>query len=189
MGKKKIIQLAAIALVVLVAGVFAWQSVFAAKPIQRKEVSVDYGDYYDISIGNSGVSQEEAAFRGTIQVEKYEHPPNYGLAWHVWTQNLMDVRFYGEDGRLMDKVYGIVQVYFDMDRSERELWRTAGSNMGIWYYDVWVGRWVKCPTTITFHLEDYPNGRLACPITGYGLYGIGWTQPTMEIKLTKADIP
>lgn len=185
MNKNKKIQRIVISVVILVLVAFTWQSVVAQKPTDRLEVKVDFGNQFDISIGNSGVSQRESGFRGTIVVEKYESPPDF-TSWHIWTQKYMDVRIYENSGRLYDSIYGILQVYFDLDSTQRGIWERPDSNMNIWHYDITVGRWVKCPTIITFHLEDYPHGRLSCAISSFGLYGIGWTQPTIEMKLTKA---
>lgn len=187
MQKKKIYQGLLIASAIFAMVAISWQSVIAQKTTDRVEVQVDFDDYIDISIGNSGVSQEESRYRGLIVMEKYEHPPNYGMGWHIWTQRHMDVRFYDNNGRLFDGVYGIVQVYFDLDPTQRKIWEDRKyTNMSIWHYDIREGRFVKCPTIVSFHLEDYPHGRLSCAITTYGLYALGWTKPTIKMQLTKA---
>ena len=186
MDKNKTLRKITLGLVILVAAALTWGSVIAADPTDREELVVDYGDSFDLSIGRSGVSQSSSSYRGTIVIEKYEHPPNYGLAWHVWTQRQMDVRIYDENGDLYNGIKGILQVYFDIDPTQRKIWQRYGSNMSIWHYDIREGRWVKCPTAIVFDLQHYPDGRLVCPISTFGLYGVSWTQPTMEMKLTKA---
>ena len=186
MHKKKVFQRAAIAVIIVIVGAFTWGSVVAATPTDTKELVIDFGDSFDLSIGRSGVSQASSGFSGTAIIEKYEHPPNYGLSWHVWTQRLMDVRIYDTTGRIYPFMNGIVQVYFELDPTQRKIWDRNGSNMSIWHHDIRKGRWVKCPTAIVFDLQHYPDGRLVCPITYFGLYGVGWTQPTMEMKLTKA---
>lgn len=187
MHRNKKIQRLVISVAILVLVAFTWQSVIAQRPTDRLEVQVDFGDYIDISIGNSGVSQEDSGYRGTIVVEKYESPPDF-TSWRIWTQKYMDVRIYENSGRLYDATFGIMQVYFDLDRTQRNIWETRGSNMSIWHYDITVGHWVKCPTIISFHLEDYPHGRLSCSLRSFGLYGLAWTQPTIEMKLTKAAL-
>lgn len=187
MHNKKKIQGIIVAVVMVALVAFTWQSVFAQRPTDRVEVQLDFGNQFDVSIGNSGISQRNSGFRGTLVVEKYESPPDF-TSYYIWTQKYMDVRIYDNDGRLYDSIFGILQVYFDLDGTQRNIWDTRGSNMSIWHYDITVRHWVKCPTMITYHLEDYPFGRLSCAVRSFGLYGIGWTQPTMEMKLTKAAI-
>ena len=107
------------------------------------------------------------------------------MGYFVFTQRMMDVRIYGTDGDEIEQVYGLVQVYFELDVMQRRKWDDPDANMSIWYKDVFAGYWVKCPTRLVKHSEA-PHGRLVCPISEFGLYAVAWTQPTFKIKMTKA---
>jgi hypothetical protein len=163
-----------------------WQLAVAAnQSLQRKEVKIDYGEDKDIWISTSGVYFANSPYRGTVVLDRIEHPPNYGRYWHVWTQKLLDLHVFDEEtGKEFTRVYGAIQVYFNLDVLQRQKWDDKDSNMSIWYFDEFNGLWVKCPTFI-IRSPAAPRGRLACYAIGFGNYGVGWTQPVLEINMDK----
>jgi hypothetical protein len=107
--------------------------------------------------------------------------------WHVFTQRLIDVHVYDKDGGAFDTVYGLVRVFFTLDKFQYEKWNDPESNMSIWYFDDKLGGWHKCVT----HWEPAPGdnkGRLWCVVHKYALYGLAYTAPTLRMKLIKSGV-
>lgn len=185
MDKKRYVQIGLIVVTALALVGLTVGAVVAQARQTKKEVALTYGKPFDVSVGNSGISSPESRYQGKLVVEKFDHPLNYGLGYFVFTQAMMDARIYDNEGKEVENVYGLVQVYFNLDEVQRRKWDDPDSNMSIWYKDTFAGEWVKCPTRLVKSAEA-PRGRLVCPISQFGLFAVAWTQPTFKIKLTKA---
>jgi hypothetical protein len=148
----------------------------------KKEVDIVLNKSYEIFIGNGGVFLDNSRHIGTLVV-KARKPVNRG--WQVFTQRILDVRVYNTEGREFEEVYGLVRVYFNLDRWQRQIWENPTSNMSIWTFDDINGGWRKCYTNLVDSAQ-YPHGRLYCLVHKYGSYGLAWTKPTLKMQLAKA---
>jgi hypothetical protein len=152
----------------------------------RKEVDVVMNKSYELFIGNGGVFLDNSRHIGTLVIKSIEPTRRAGM-WHVFTQRLIDVRMYEKDGGTFTSVYGLVRVYFNLDKFQYDKWSDPQSNMSIWYFDEQNGGWHKCTT----HWEPAPGlsrGRLWCLVHRFALYGLAYTQPTMIMKLIKQGV-
>lgn len=164
-------------LAVTVMPVFAFQ-----QGTSREEVDLVFGQDYDVFIGNAGVFIDDSAFKGTLilKAEPFERTQS----WHQFTQRILDFRVYTVNGDPFEWVYGLVRIYFNLDKFQYDKWLDDEANMSIWRFDELNGGWVKCPT----HWESTPGlrfGRLWCVARYYTRYGIAWTQPTLLMKMIK----
>lgn len=153
---------------------------------RRKEVDVVMNKSYELFIGNAGVYLDNSRHIGTLVVKSIE-PTRRERMWHIFTQNLIDVRMYEKDGGQFTSVYGLVRIYFNLDDFQYKKWNDPVSNMSIWYFDELNGGWHKCTT----HWEPaagLSRGRLWCLAHRYALYGLAYTQPTMTMKLIKQGV-
>lgn len=152
----------------------------------KREVPLVFNKSYDISIGNGGVYIDNSRHIGTMIVKSIE-PVRRPLMWHYFTQNLIDVRVFDKDDKPFANVFGLIRVYFNLDKYQYQQWSDPASNMSIWYFDETLGGWHKCVT----HWEPVAGnakGRLWCVIHRYALYGLAYTKPTIIMKLIKAGI-
>jgi hypothetical protein len=152
----------------------------------KREVPLVFNKSYDIFIGNGGVYIDNSRHIGTLVVKSIR-PTHRPLMWHVFTQNLIDVRIFDKDDKPFTTVYGLIRVYFNLDKFQYQQWSDPVSNMSIWYFDETLGGWLKCST----HWEAVAGaaqGRLWCPIHRFALYGLAYTKPTIIMKLIKAGI-
>jgi len=166
---------------VLAANVFP---ALASQQTQREEVKVEFNRDYDIFIGNGGIFIDDAQFRGTVVLKSEQFPEDRINSWHKFTQRILDFRAYQTDGDPFEWVYGLVRVYFNLDKAQYIRWVDKKSNMSIWYFDELMGGWKKCVT----HWEatpGVPQGRLWCVVRHYTRYGLAWTQPTIIMKMIK----
>ncbi len=152
----------------------------------RREVPLVFNKSYDVFIGNGGVYIDNSRHIGTLIVKAID-PTRRPLMWHVFTQRLLDVRVYDKDNVPFDTVYGLIRVYFNLDKFQYQQWSDKTSNMSIWYFDELLGGWHKC-TTHWEPVAGSAQGRLWCPIHRYALYGLAYTKPTLIMKLIKAGI-
>ncbi|MGH2581345.1 MAG: hypothetical protein ACRDFQ_00440 [Anaerolineales bacterium] len=149
----------------------------------RREVNVVFDQDYDVFIGNGGVFIDDSKHLGTF-VLRSEQFPAERIGWHQFTQKLLDLQMYTRDGEPFEWVYGVVRVYFNLDKSQYDKWVDETSNMNIWYYNKEAGGWRKCDT----HWEPVsgnPQGRLWCVVRYWTRYGIAWTRPTLKMKFEK----
>lgn len=155
-------------------------------PTQTREVQLVFNKSYDVNIGNGGVYIDNSRHIGTLIVKTVNPTRRPGM-WHYFTQRLLDVRVYDKDNVPFDTVYGLVRVYFNLDKYQYQVWSDEASNMSIWYFDELLGGWHKCAT----HWEPVAGsvqGRLWCPIHRYALYGLAYTKPTLLMQLIKAGL-
>lgn len=148
----------------------------------KKEKAVRIGKDTEIFIGNGGVFIDDSPVSGTLVVKARE-PVNRG--WQVFTQRILEVRVFDEDGREYDQHIGLIRVYFNLDAYQRNKWEDPASNMSIWVFDEIHGGWSKCKTRV-LDSAQFRKGRLYCYVKGNGLYGLAWTKPTLRMKLEKA---
>lgn len=149
---------------------------------KTREVDLVKGKTYDVSIGKAGIYLENARMDGQMEMTVLQWT-NRG--WQQFTQRVVDFRIYDEEGRHLDRVVGLVRVYFDLSVTERRLWEDETSNMGIWVRNESVGGWTKCRAHLT-ESPQLPQGRLYCLVDQFGVYGLAYTQPTLKFKLEKA---
>ncbi len=190
MNKRRILTLAAALVLILAVVALTYQTASANEPRQRgerkKEVKMFYGNSYDISIGRSGVYFANTYYDNVTAVIEKTDADNRG--WRYFTQGIMSVHVYDEDGVAPDRFLGAVQVYFNLDLQQRKKYDDPDSNMSIWYKDEWgVGQWVKCPTFLV-KSKAAPRGRAVCYASDFGDYGLAWTWPTLRMKLEKAAL-
>jgi len=153
---------------------------------QTREVPLVLNKSYEVFIGNGGVYIDNSRHIGTLIVKTIDPTRRPGM-WHYFTQRLLDVHVYDKDNVPFATVYGLIRVYFDLDKFQYQQWTDKTSNMSIWYFDELMGGWHKCTT----HWEPTPGsaqGRLWCPIHRYALYGLAYTKPTLLMQLIKAGI-
>jgi hypothetical protein len=184
MQKNKIIFRVVLFLLPVIILVVSVMPAFASQRAQRKQVDLDFGKTYDISIGNGGIFIEDSKMRGTMVLKAEEFPAERTMSWHKFTQRILDFRVYQKDGDPFEWVYGEVRVYFNLDRGQYDRWADKKNNMSIWYFDEVRGGWKKCVT----HWEStpgVPQGRLWCVVRHYTRYGLAWTQPTILMKMLK----
>lgn len=153
---------------------------------QTKKIDLVMNRSYEVFLGNQGVYMDNSRHIGTLEVKTIEPTRRPGM-WHIFTQRLIDVRVYDKDGDLFPTVFGIVRVYFNLDKFQYEKWNDPESNMSIWYFDDKAGGWHKCVT----HWEPVAGdgkGRLWCLVHRYALYGVAYTGATMVMKLIKRGV-
>ena len=148
----------------------------------KREKDIVFNKSYEIFIGNGGVFLDNSRHIGKLVVKARE-PVNRG--WHQFTQRILDVRVFNEDGKQFDDVYGLVRVYFTLDKYQRAKWEDPASNMSIWTFNEAVGGWSKCVTHLV-ESSQFTRGRLSCLVHNYGIYGLAWTKPTLVMRLEKA---
>ncbi|MCW5875695.1 MAG: hypothetical protein KIS85_02325 [Anaerolineales bacterium] len=159
--------------------------VFAFQQTLREEVTLDFGKNYDVSIGNGGVFIDDSKYRGTLVLKAETWPEDRMMAWHMFTQRIIDFQVFREDGQPFLWVYGLVRVYFNLDKFQYDKWADEEANMSIWYFDPLGGGWKKCLTR-WLPMAGNPYGRLWCEVRHYTRYGLAYTQPTMLMKMIKA---
>jgi hypothetical protein len=149
----------------------------------RREVEVVFDQDYDVFIGNGGVSLDDSKHRGTfvLRAEQFSAVP---VSWQQYTQKILDLQMYNRNGEPFEWVYGVVRVYFNLDKFQYDKWLDETSNMNIWYYNKEVGGWRKC-TTHWESVPGNPQGRLWCLVKYWTRYGIAWTRPTLKMKFEK----
>lgn len=153
-------------------------------PAVRKVVPLDFGYDYDVSIGNGGISITDSKYRGTLVLEAQSFPEERTMSWHKFTQRILDYKVLQPDGTPFQWVYGVVRVYFNLDKTQYDLWMDDDANMSIWYYAQPEGGWRKC-TTHWEAVPGLPKGRLWCLVKYNTRYGLAWTQPTILMKMIK----
>jgi hypothetical protein len=159
-------------------------SAFQGEGPLRREQELVFGQKYDVSIGNGGISIDDSQMRGTLVLKAEDVTRKFGLTWHQFTQRIIDFQVFDRTGDPFEWVYGNVRVYFNLDKFQYDKWVDEEANMSIWYYAQPGGGWRKCPT----HWEATPGvvkGRLWCLVRYYTRYGLAWTQPTLVMKLIK----
>ena len=123
---------------VVAIGIGTWQVAFASTKVARDlrvhTVDIDFGDEQDIWIAGAGVYIPYSQMRGTLIVHRPDHEENYNWRPTVFTERLLDVRVFDNDGREFDRTYGFVYVYFDLDRLEQNAWFRT-DRLSIWHYD------------------------------------------------------
>jgi hypothetical protein len=150
----------------------------------RKEVDLVLNKVYEVFIGNGGVFLDKSRHIGTLVVKAEEF--NRPESWFIFTQRILDIQVYDKDGQEFETVYGLIRVYFNLDKVQYDRWIEPDNNMSIWYFDELNGGWHKCVT----HWEStpgLPRGRLWCVVHHYTRYGLAWTKPTLVMKLEKAN--
>lgn len=153
---------------------------------QRKEVKVDFDQAYDVFIGNAGIFIDNSKMRGTLVVHT-EQVPKIPGSWYQFTQHFLDFQVVDVNGKPFQWVYGNVLVYFNLDKFQYDKWVDEESNMSIWYFDKLNGGWKKC-TTHWEQVAELDHGRLWCLARNYTRYGLGFTQPTLIMKLIKLGL-
>jgi hypothetical protein len=168
----------ALALILAVLPVSAFQG---EGPLHR-EVDLLFNRTYEIFIGNAGIHIDDSAMRGTLVLDAQEW--DRVQAWQMFTQRIIDIQMFEQDGDPFEWVYGNVRIYFNLDKFQYDKWIDEEANMSIWYFDKLAGGWRKCTT----HWEPAPGlakGRLWCLVRYYTRYGLAWTQPTLLMKMIK----
>ncbi|MBX3048908.1 MAG: hypothetical protein KIT46_01245 [Anaerolineales bacterium] len=184
MPKSKIIFRVALFALPVVVFLFSAIPASAFQRVERREVELFFDRDYDVSIGNGGIFIDDSKYRGTLVLRAEEFPDDRPDSWHKFTQRILDFQIYREDGKPFLWMYGLVRVYFNLDKIQYDKWKDQESNMSIWYFDHLAGGWRKCFT----HWQPQagnPYGRLWCAADRYTRYGVAWTQPTILMKMIK----
>ena len=155
------------------------------------EITLEFDKQYEVNIGRAGVHIPNSAMAGTLVFWKEEGNLRNYSSYHVFTQAWANVEAYDPQGKQFDRVFGNVQMFFDLDVLQRRIYDEGSDrNMNIWYFNTFEGGWRKCPTGLANPGRSVaPYGRLVCPITDFGRYGIAWTLPTLVMKLEKMMNP
>jgi len=191
MSRKLILPLLGVFLV-LAMGAGGQSTALASGAADRKfpppiEIDLEFDKQYEVNIGRAGVHIPNSAMQGTLVFWKEEGNLRNYSSYHVFTQAWANVEAYDPLGKQFDRVFGSVQMFFDLDVLQRRIYDEGSDrNMSIWYFDTFEGGWQKCPTGLANPGRSVaPYGRLVCPMTLFGRYGIAWTLPTLVMKLEK----
>ena len=120
----------------------------------------------DLYRGNLGVSLPSSSYDGRLTLTRMDLNDTRRLEF---VARGIDVQVDASNADENGKVRGLVYVYFNLDEDLRELWRDGDLN--IYRYDRDERAWVECPTTMV-KSKNRPYGRLSCPITSFGVYGL-----------------
>jgi hypothetical protein len=63
-----------------------------------------------------------------------------------------------------------VYVYFNPNKVNQAAWEAG--DLKIYNFDPEENSWVECPAPVLIRTKNSPNGRAACIISDFGLYGI-----------------
>ena len=129
---------------------------------------VFYQESADIWLGNSGVYLPSSAYAGWLVLSSTTPDDSY-MKGQNFVQRWIDVRIYNNDAVEFKQLYGLVYVYFNLNRQTRAAW-DAGE-LSIYHYDANGGQWVECPTHLV-GTKNWPYGRLACYAGQFGAYGL-----------------
>jgi hypothetical protein len=150
-----------------------WQPVSAKSNIYRLQ------EGQTIELGRLGMSVTNIPYGvSQVSLEKVGRTLPSQLKPRVGVNNrspALVVRFLSKKGNEVDRISALVYVFFNIGKSERDLWLKNGmETIAIWYVNRVSGSWEICPTFFVNNRQgDASAGRLACRAPGSGAYVLG----------------
>jgi hypothetical protein len=153
---------------------FGWLPSIAAnetgKAITQK---ITAGAREDVGLGRSGVFMPSSAYSGDLTLTRGEFKSTK-IGSLRFTEPAVEVSLSTGSTSEIQKVTGIVYVYFKLLSWERRLWDEG--NLHIYQLDTKTGKWVACPNVKLVAGKNSPHGRLACVMTEFGTFAMATTE-------------
>jgi hypothetical protein len=143
--------------------------VFDTRTSDSVSKQITYQQPADIWRGNAGVFLPSSSFTGRLvltQARSNAATAGQGLDF---VQRLVDFRILDNKGAEFRQVFGLVYVYFNLNKQTRAAWEAG--ELSIYHYDTRQGKWVQCPTHLV-QTRNLPHGRLTCYAGKFGTYGL-----------------
>lgn len=174
MHTKKLFQLVIAFIVAFSATGGAWLGASAASKSASKVITRDisFEDTADIFQGNSGVYFPSSAFTAEVELTRSDPTSRRGRSDLDFVQRWTEVRLYDSKGAEFKQVYGLIYVYYNLTKQQRRAWENG--DLGIYYYNPDERDWERCEIERLISTKNRPNGRLACVISNFGLYGMAY---------------
>jgi LysM repeat protein len=131
---------------------------------------LSFGESADVYQGRAGLFTPSSNYTGEAVLTRYKL--DSGIYQHGldFTQDLLDVQVLDSQGDPFTKVYGLNYVYFNLNNSTRRAYDRG--DLDIYYYNPDAKAWSACDVQVLIDTKNHPNGRLACIIEDFGLYGM-----------------
>jgi murein DD-endopeptidase MepM/ murein hydrolase activator NlpD len=142
---------------------------FDTRTSNQVSKKISYQEQVDIWLGNSGVYLPSSAYTGWLVLSSTTPDDSYVKRGHHFIQRWIDVRIYNNDAVEFKQLYGLVYVYFNLNRQTRAAW-DAGE-LSIYHFDAREGKWVEYPTHLVT-TKNWPYGRVTCYASQFGTYGL-----------------
>jgi hypothetical protein len=147
------------------------QALAAEKTIKIQK-NINSGENWDVYLGRGGVFFSNSVFSGQAQVTRMD--PNPSKSGKItFFPRWLDARLY-VDNKEVKQARGLVYVYFNLDNQLRKAWDNG--KLHIYQYIPNTGKWQICQVEMLVKTKQVPQGRLACVISEFGLYGMAFTQ-------------
>lgn len=125
----------------------------------------------DLSHGNGGIflpSSNYTGFAALSRIPFEELPESRRLEF---VQEGLQFNFFDDQGKAFPRAFGMIYVYFNLTGDTRAAWNSG--DLGIYRYNTSRNTWVSCDFgPYLIQTTNRPNGRLACVVTDFGLYGL-----------------
>jgi hypothetical protein len=165
----------------LVMGLIAWGAGTSAQPIASnastvsKETTISFNKPADIWQGRTGVYFSNSAYSGEVTLTRQWTARYFKMERQLVKQDLalmdryLDFQLKTSSGRKIDRLVGLVYVYFNLYPEERKLWQKG--DLAIYTYDPDNQEWGECLANHIVRKGLY-SYRLACIATHTGVYAI-----------------
>lgn len=132
--------------------------------------SLTFRESADVYQGRAGLFTPSSNYTGEAVLTRY--PLDSGVYQHGldFTHDLLDVQVLDSQGDPFTKVYGLNYVYFNLNNYTRRAYDRGDLN--IYHYNPDAKSWSACNVQVLIDTKNQPNGRLACIIEDFGLYGM-----------------
>jgi hypothetical protein len=153
-----------------IAAAITTSQALAARTVESISEAIRAEEAVDVSLGKTGVFMPGSAYTGFVELIRYDAANTNPLRDLNFVQKLTDVRVTNGTGDEFERVIGFVYVYFNLNKAGRAAW-DAG-DLKIYHFDPKERGWVECSAPVLIRTKNAPNGRAACIISDFGLYGI-----------------
>ena len=127
----------------------------------------------DIFLGRSGVFFPNSAYTGELTLTRNEFK-SVKVGGLRFTEPSVEVSLTAGSQSEIQKVTGVVYVYFKLLSWERRLWDEG--SLSIYQFDPKIGKWATCPNQRLVAGKNSPHGRLACVMTEFGTFAMATTE-------------
>jgi len=132
--------------------------------------SLTFGESADIYQGRAGFFTPSSNYSGKAVLTRYQFDSGVYQHGLDFTKDLMNVQVLDSQGVPFTKLYGLNYVYFNLNNYTRRAYERGDLN--IYYYNPEAKTWSACAAQMLINTKNQPNGRLACIIEDFGLYGM-----------------
>jgi hypothetical protein len=146
---------------------------FAAEKTVKLQKKITSGTNADVYLGRGGVFFSNSVFSGVAQVTRMDPDQSHSSGKLRFFPRWLDARLY-VDNEEIKQARGLVYVYFNLDNQLRKAWDDG--KLHIYQYVQKTGKWEMCQVELLVKTKYVPQGRLACVISNFGLYGMAFTQ-------------